>query len=66
MPHAYRVNNLYPNRIQTRGRSVEAVQGDRRRKQMNVARVSKCSPTLMTVLLTDRVSTSESWRISQW
>ena len=65
MHRAYTGNNLYPNRIQTRGRSVEAVQDDRRRKQMNGAQVSKCSPTLMTVLLTDRVSTSESWRIIQ-
>ena len=39
-----RVNNLYPNRIQTRGPIVEAVQDDRRLKQMNGAQVSKCSP----------------------
>jgi hypothetical protein len=29
MHRAYRGNNLYPNRIQTRGRNVEAVQDDK-------------------------------------
>jgi len=39
-----RVNNIYPNRIQTRGPGVEAVQEDRRLKQMNGAQVSQCWP----------------------
>ena len=51
-----RISTPYPNRIQTSGPSVEAVQDDRRLKKTNGAQVSKCSPTLVTVLLTDRVS----------
>jgi hypothetical protein len=45
---------------QTRDPTPEAAQDDRRLKQMNEAQVSKRSPTLMTVLLADRVNTSES------